>query len=161
MACTSNGVGTWLTQSDSLNRPTVHADPDDGSISGCGKPASSFATASYISYYPNGSVTMTQTPAEHAAGTGVVFTYDADGNETSETHHYNGIAGVTTKWYDGADRLVEVALPHDPSDYYSSPWLTRYVYDVTQGGFVTMGSSAPYYARGGLYKTQEWVTRPG
>jgi hypothetical protein len=64
-------------------------------------------------------------------------------------------AGPTRKWYDGADRLVEVQQPTDPNyDCYTFPWRTRYLYDLTQGGTVTIGSSPAYSAYGGLFKTQ-------
>jgi YD repeat-containing protein len=168
--CYSSGSGTWLSQYDSLNRATAHADPDDGSISGCGKPASSSSTASYIAYYPNGQISQTQTPSQHANGIGTTFTYDADGDELTETHHHgctpsSCTAGVTTKTYDGADRLVEVAMPHDPTDFYPFPYLTRYLYDLTGDGVVSVGpvgsGGTAFSPHGNLYKTQEWLPTGG
>ncbi|HEY0382866.1 MAG TPA: hypothetical protein VGC72_11780, partial [Candidatus Elarobacter sp.] len=115
---------------------------------------------------PDGALQSSQSPAERTTGLATTFTYDADGNVTTETHHYgctsasSCTAGVTTKWYDGADRLVEIGLPHDPLDYYSSPWLTRHLYDLSAGANVSLGGTS-YRAYGNLYKSQEWVPAPG
>ena len=88
-----------------------------------------------------------------------------------------GPAVVTTyKWYDGADRLVEVEQPQDGNaDYFPYPWMTRSLYDLTGSGGVpsvaltqytqTNGyngapSSTPtasFAAHGGLYDSQVWV----
>ena len=104
----------------------------------------------------------------------VAYTYDVDGDVLTETHHHGCAAiasctsGVTTKWYDGADRLVEVMNPYDPQyDYHTYKWLTRYVYDLTNSGAVslsgpssattTVRSTAPFSAYGNLYDTQEYV----
>ena len=67
--------------------------------------------------------------------------------------------GTRTKWYDGADRLVEVIEPHDPSDVYSFAWMTRYLYDLTQGNTVTVGGAqgATYRAYGNLFRTQKYA----
>jgi len=161
LICYSKGSGTWSLTYDALGRPLTVADPDDASSGGvCGRvpglPGSTIKTT--YTYYADGSKSSTQTPSEAVAGVSTTFLYDMDGDETSETHHYGGSAGVTTNWYDGADRLVETSLPHDPTDYYPFPWETRYLYDLTQGGSVSIAASQSYNAYGGLYKTQEFMT---
>jgi YD repeat-containing protein len=168
LRCYSKGRGTTVLTADSLGRVTMVADPDDTSANGgslCGKSTgqAGWNTQATTAYYPDGSVQYSQTPAQRAGGVSTAFTYDLDGNESTETHHYgcapgnSCTAGATSKWYDGADRLVEVALPHDGFwDWYSSTWITRYLYDLTQGGSVYIGGTG-YLAYGGLYKTQEWV----
>jgi len=82
----------------------------------------------------------------------------------TETHHYGSEAGTTYKWYDGDDRLVEVQQPHDPRtfasgnayDLFSFAWSTRYLYDLSQNGQVTL-DGASFHAYGNLYKTQEYL----
>lgn len=87
-----------------------------------------------VSYYQNGQIASVQTPAERADGVSSTASYDADGNLISETHHFGSTnAATTTRWYDGADRLVEVQLPQDSTDIFSS-WLTRYIYDLSGSG---------------------------
>ena len=115
---------------------------------------------------PTARCSRTQTPAATSESGGFHGVHvRSDGDVKTETHHYGCIApqpcagGVTTKWYDGADRLVETMLPTDPTDYdgplYShSNWITRYLYDLSAGGLVSyLGTS--FAAHGNLYKTQE------
>jgi YD repeat-containing protein len=149
---------TTLLIYDSLSRVVAVGDPDDASVTnGCAKTAgiAGSAIATRTTYFPNGQVATTTTPAEAAANVSTQFQYDLDGDVTSEQHHFVAGAGPVQKWYDGADRLVEVQQPTDVNDFYTFPWRTRYLYDLTQGGTVTIASSAPYRAYGGLYKTQE------
>jgi len=179
--CYSNGSGTWAAQYDSLNRQTVVADPDDGSISGCGKAASASHAAHYTRYFPNGQVQYTETPVQHAAdvasgsmGAAVAFAYDLDGNELTQTHHHgcagiaNCIPGTTTKWYDAADRLIEVMQPYDASvDFHTYKWMTRYLYDLSAGGTHSLtipassttsaASTSGFASYGNLYDTQSFV----
>jgi YD repeat-containing protein len=153
----SSGYGSWtLTYDTSMNRLISASDPD--------------GVVSYKCYYSNGEVHYTETASEHAAdgnpltcqstspSSAVAYAYDPDGNVTSETHHYGSVAGTTTKWYDGADRLVEVEQPHDPNghDLYSYAWLTRYIYDLSQNGTVGV-DGATFHAYGNLYKTEEYI----
>lgn len=118
------GVGNWTFSYDALNRLLNATDPD--------------GVASYTCYYTDGETQYTETASQHASdgspitcqsvppAHAVAYTYDADGNELNEVHHYGNVAGTTTKWYDGEDRLVEVALPHDAtSDLYSYAWMMR------------------------------------
>ncbi|MHB8433965.1 MAG: hypothetical protein ACYC8W_07545 [Candidatus Tyrphobacter sp.] len=80
---------------------------------------------------------------------------------------------VTQKLYDGEDRLIEVINPRDslsfaPSgtaqtdDLYSNPWITRYIYDLSENGNPSRGGSPtfdnqPITAHGNLYETQEYL----
>jgi YD repeat-containing protein len=171
LRCYSKGQGTYVLSYDALGRPLSQADPDDSSANGsslCGKTTGQpgWNTQTTKTYFPDGALQSSQSSAERAGGVATSFTYDVDGNPTTETHHYgcsvgnSCTAGVTTKWYDGADRLVEVRLPHDPSDFYASPWLTRYLYDISVGGFVGIAGTS-YRGYGNLYKTQEWVPAQG
>lgn len=152
----NKGNGAWTISYDSLNRSLITTDPDN--------------VSSYICYDLNGQTQYTETASQHAAdgapaqcqlsspASAVAYTYDSDGNEITEVHHYNGTAGTTIKWYDGDDRLVEVQQPQDPNgnDYYSYPWMTRYIYDISQGQNVSV-DGASFRAYGNLYKTQEYI----
>lgn len=115
---------------------------------------------SNVTYFANGSVSGNQTPFQSASGLGVTRTYDADGDVTSEMHHYgctsatSCTAGVTQRWYDGADRLIEVSQPGNT--YFNAPlWLTRYKYDLSMGGQQQFAGSPLFAAYGNLYATQE------
>lgn len=106
------------------------------------------------------------------------YTYDLDGDVVTETAHHGCVSGqtcpdgTTRKWYDGADRLLEVALPLDPrtfvpgDSYDGGAWFTRYWYDLSVGGTVSVTGSAPFQAYGNLYKTQVgssngWLDKAG
>jgi YD repeat-containing protein len=169
--CYGNGSGTYVLSYDALGRLLSVADPDDTSVNGtsfCGKGSGKpgWNTRTTYSYFPGGAIQSSQSPAQHSGNVSTTFTYDADGDEITEVHHFGCIAGstcapgTTTKWYDGADRLVETAMPSDPTDYYSSRWLTRYLYDLSQAGSVSIAGTS-YHAFGNLYKTQEWVPAAG
>jgi YD repeat-containing protein len=167
-----NGSSPYWSRTiyDSLNRATAVADADDVSltVSQCSNPgiANSHIQAT-TTYYPDNQMASTQTPSEYAAGISTTYSYDSDGDEAAETHHYGGVAGTMNMWYDGIDRLVEVQLPHDPGsftigtttythDYYTYPWRTRYLYDLTQGGGNSvLGSTVS--AHGGLFEEQEYT----
>ncbi|HZO93088.1 MAG TPA: DUF6531 domain-containing protein [Candidatus Baltobacteraceae bacterium] len=161
----STGSGTWQLSYDALNRELSRQDPD--------------GVTSYACYYPDGSVRYMETAAQHAldgasatcqAATptyAVAMQYDLDGDLTSETRHFGqtastGAAGITQKFYDGADRLVEVIEPTNDTPFGGIvfdifPWLTRYIYDLSQGGSVSLQNGPTYTAYGGLYKTQRYV----
>jgi YD repeat-containing protein len=141
------GVGAWSLTYDGLNRLTSAADPDG------------FVSRKF--YFPDGSLSKTETPAQHAANAvgqfafdaGVLYGYDLDGNVTSETHHHGNLTGTTMKFYDGADRLVEVEQPeNDPTGKLE--WFTRYLYDLQAGSNVTV-AGVSFRAYGGLFDTQE------
>ncbi len=179
--CYFNGTGSWLSQYDNLNRQVALADPDDNAIPGCGKTSSSYQTAKYTHYFPDGQVQYTETSAQHAADVAagstdaaVSFTYDLDGDKITEAHHHgcvtitNCSAGVTTSWYDGADRLVETMQPYDATvDYHPYKWLTQHLYDLSAGGtqtltipassITTATSTAPFRAYGNLYDTRSYA----
>jgi YD repeat-containing protein len=153
------GTGTWNLAYDALDRLTVATDPD--------------GHASYTSYFANGAVSKTETSAQHAANiakaypfdAGVLYTYDLDGDELTQVHHHGNLIGTTQNWYDGADRLVEVALPGDSSapagnssaTSSTAPVHTRYLYDLSGGGTVSVGGMQ-VHAYGNLYDTQEFTT---
>jgi len=149
--------GTWTLTYDALNRLTVATDPDDVTTRTC--------------YYHNGQVQAKQTAQQYAMDNGATcgahstsYSYDGDLNETSETHHFGCVSGqscaggITYKWYDAADRLVEVRQPLDGNnDAFANPWSTRYFYDLTRGGSVALvgTNTVTYKAYGNLFKTQE------
>ncbi len=116
---------------------------------------------SNVTYFANGTVSGNQTPFQSASGLGVTRTYDADGDVASETHHYgctttaSCVAGVTQRWYDGADRLIEVSQPGNSVSYNMPLWLTRYKYDLSMGGQLQFAGSPSFAAYGNLYATQE------
>jgi len=134
--------------STSLGRLASVTDPDG------------FTARTY--YYTDGAISQTQTPFQSAVGLGVTRTYDPDGNETSETHHANCTSsnsctpGVTQRWYDGADRLIEVSQPGNTGTGLPPVWLTRYKYDLSKGGQQQFAGSS-FTAHGNLYATQEYT----
>jgi YD repeat-containing protein len=167
LRCYSKGNGTYVLAYDALGRLTSVADPDDASANAgsvCGKTSGQpgWNTQMLTWYFPDGSKRTTQTPSERQYNVGTYYTYDLDGNVATEAAHHGCVPnqtcadGVTQKWYDGADRLVEVALPHDASDGYSTPWLTRYAYDISGGSSVSFAGTW-FAAYGNLFKTQEYV----
>lgn len=160
--CLNRGNGWYVAQYDGMGRVTAIGDPDDKTIAGCGKSGTTYTTASYIQYYPNGQLKLAETPAQHANGNGVTYTYDADGDLKTVTHHFVGTNGnTTTYWYDAGDRVVEVRLPRGTSnEYYAFNWLRRYYYDLTgpqTTKTVTIGTTTGLHAYGGLYEIQEYL----
>ncbi len=155
----NSGTGTWTYHYDSLNRMTSGTDPD--------------GYTGYKYYFTNGQVSKIETPYQHARGVGTTFLYDADGDETQRTVYHGGayvasglpalpsVPPPTKKYYDGADRLVEVQQPRDSSgsgEAYSNPWITRYIYDLSQNGTLsplpTFGGQT-IAAHGNLFKILE------
>jgi len=143
------GNGAWTLTYDAFNRPTAASDADN--------------VTSYKCYNDDGSLRATQTPVQHTADNNVIcgsnsvaYTYDLDGNKLTELHHHQNTPGTTTNWYDGDDRLVEVLLPHDSTDYYPYNWMTRNVYDLSQGQSLSANGAGGIYGSGNLYETQEW-----
>jgi YD repeat-containing protein len=139
----NNGVGTTALSYDGLGRLLTSTDPD--------------GVSTYRSYNPDSTVSLTETAFQHATATGVRYTYDANSNVQTVTQHFGSTNGVTTKWYDGLDRLVEVSQPRDSHDLYPFAWMTRYLYDLTGGGTITTGSAPAFRAYGNLAKTQEYL----
>ena len=123
LVCYGNGNGQWLLTYDALGRVISTSDPDDSSAGTgvCSKTGAqpNWNTTARMTYFPDGSVASKQTASQAANGVSTSFTYDADSNVTTETHHYGCVtvsgctAGVTQKFYDGVDRLVEVLQPWD------------------------------------------------
>src|SRR6202521_2346376 len=165
LICRSNGLNRWsVMQYSTPGQLLAVGDADDGSLSGsaCGKTAGPYQSATYFTYAPDGRLLTLQTSAQRNTYPypNISYTYDPDGNLTS-------IGGDTpygaSYMYDGDDRLVEVGLPYDSNDYFTQPWLTRYLYDLTKGqGSVNIGDptygAATYLAHGNLYKTQKYLT---
>ncbi len=146
------GQGTWSLSYNTLNRLVSATDPDNVTSQTC--------------YFPDGSVKAKQSALQYGldgarcGSHSVAYGYDADGNAVSETHNFGNVVGTTTKWYDPADRLVEVVQPHDTSDLVSYSWMTRYIYDLSQGGSAGQapqinGTAVSGY--GNLVKTQEYM----
>ena len=148
----------WQLQYDALHQPLVVTDPD--------------GVSSYTCYQPDGQVAYTETALQHAwdGGSACASTppsyadaqsYDADGNVvslTSQNGHFPGAeslpVGITQRFYDAADRLVETISPRDAAhDFYKFPWMMRYDYDL--GGSDTIAGSGTVSGYGNLYKTQE------
>jgi len=158
IATYNNGYGNWSLSYDALNRQTSATDPDGVTSRTC--------------YFADDTVSARQSAYQYALDGNTVcgahsvsYTYDLDEQETTETHHYgqtpsNGVgAGITQKWYDGGDRLIEVQLPSDQYTDNSIPWRTRYIYDLSQGGTVQIvgtNQSPSFSAHGSLYKTQNY-----
>lgn len=143
----SVGYGQWTYTYDELNRPTSATDPD--------------GVTSYTCYNADGSVSATTTAKQYqedgakCSTHSTTYTYDADGNVTNVVHHYGDVARGTQKYYDGFDRLVEVVTPADSNIDGNNKTYTRYIYDLTPNGSVSMAGSASYSAHGNIYKTQE------
>ena len=167
LVCYGTGNGQWLLGYDALGRVTSVADPDDAASGAgtCGKTGAQpgWNTTVTKAYYDDGSLKWTQTASQAANGISTSYTYDLDGNEKTETHHYSCVsaasctAGVTQKFYDGADRLVEVMQPSDGWDVQSYPWATRYIYDLSQGGTTTYRGLG-LNGHGNLVSTQELLS---
>ncbi len=144
------GNGAWsLAYAANRNLLASATDPDGVTTRRC--------------YYANNQLQQTQSAAQYALDNGIAcgsnavsYAYDIDGDVTSETHHYNGVAGTTQKFYDGMDRLVEVVQPHGSGDYFPFAWITRYIYDLSKNGSaLTIGPVSGLSAHGNLLKTQE------
>ncbi len=167
LVCYGTGNGQWLLTYDLLGRLTSTADPDDfsGGTGVCGKAGAqpNWNTVTRTSYFPDGSVSSKQTASQIANGVSTSFTYDVDRNPTTQTHYYGCTtvstctAGITRKFYDGADRLVEVSLPYDANDIQGYPMMTRYIYDLSQGG-TTQYQNLGLQGHGNLAKTQELLS---
>ena len=121
LTSSNKGNGATTFAYDGLNRLVTSTDPDSPNY------------VSYRYYNPDGSVSKTETPYQHATGTGSTIVYDADGNVVKSLAYrmttYNSTAAQypTNNWYDGEDRLVEVQQPRDPSnDAFANAWTTRY-----------------------------------
>ncbi|MGD0967783.1 MAG: DUF6531 domain-containing protein [Candidatus Aquilonibacter sp.] len=144
----NKGNGAWAVTYDDMHRATTHTDPD--------------GYVSYSYYNSDGSVSKAETSYQHANGWGSTSTYDADGDPITQTVIRQAsptstpAAESTAKYYDGADRLIEVKQPQDQTyDTYSNSWITRYIYDLTGATNLNFGGAIDYAAYGNLYKTQE------
>ncbi len=181
--CANSGAGWAVAAYDTMERVKAVGDADDASVQQAACPKTPGIAGSTISqtftYMQNGAVATVQNPPELAAGVSTSYTYDRDGNERTATTHFGCTpgascsAGVTQKWYDGDDRLVEVMLPTDASDGLT-PWPTRYLYDLTQNGtngasnqLTAGGVTTQFAAHGNLFSVQtylpsnSYVSQPG
>jgi hypothetical protein len=159
-----------------MNRVVTRTDPDGNTSHICYQPDGSvYYTETPYQYFLDGHQTCTT--SSPAPGYADSFNHDADGNVTKEYRNHGGTfeatfaqptaapslppSGVPTeKYYDGEDRLVEVIQPKDGNyDVFTNPWITRYLYDLTQSGSSAnlsfQGKSGSFDAYGNLYKTQE------
>lgn len=175
---TQGGAGTWtlIYSPDQMNRVVERTDPDNDSSHICYQPDGSvyYTETPYQYDLDHGGACSTASPAP---ANSVSFSHDADGNIVKETHHHggqyeasfpnptatpnlSGTAGTTRKYYDGEDRLVEVKAPQDGNyDVYANPWITRYLYDLTQSGGAAVlsfqGKTGSFAGYGNLYDTEE------
>ena len=154
--CVTAQNATSVRTYDAMNRVTAVSDPDDASLTaGCSKTAG-LANSSIVTrtaYYPDGSVASVQTPSEAAAGVSSQYTYDADGDQTSATAHYNNTVSTTKFWYDGVDRLVEAAYPQNPTG--DIRWFERYIYDISQNAGTMTLSGTTRTGHGGLVEVEK------
>ena len=161
-ADSSNSAASIMTY-DSMNRLIASADPDDGSLTSAACPKTAGIPGSQIvttrSYYLDGSLATIQTPFEAAAGHGMVYTYDYDGNLTSQAPYQssprNPSSSLFVRWYDGADRLVENKQLADPNTSGDFPLAMRYIYDISIGGPAPTISGSSVTAHGNLYEVQK------
>ncbi len=166
------GIPHWqISAYDGLNRITSRSDADDASLTSADCSKSPGLSGSHIvltrTYNQDGSVASSQTPSEYAAGVSTTMTYDPDGDLSQSIDYTGGAQSTTTKFYDGADRLVEADLPHDGRampdgtafDYYNYAFMTRYLYDLSGGNGSTpqsfYGTSVP--AHGNQWATQQFL----
>jgi len=173
VACENNGLGTGIMQRDSVGRVITAGDGDDASVASayCSKTpgiAGSTITKA-LSYYPNGQIKTSQTPAERAAGVSTSYTYDADGDTSTVTTHTGPGAETKSLYYDGGDRLIEVVEPHDAGDsstnpfthdagdFFTNSFMRRYLYDQTKGGTVSIGNATGLKANGSQFAVQEYT----
>jgi RHS repeat-associated protein len=158
--CAESGSGHWVTaQYDEDGRMLALGDADDYVVNGsaCGKSQGAYADAQHYVYYPNGEVEETQNAVQFPSN-GDTFTYDGDGNLTQSKNWFANTQNTTTYLYDAADRNVEVEEPQDASnDFYSMPWLTRYLYDLGAIGGSTEFMGSTVVAHGNLYKMQRYL----
>jgi len=155
LASYNKGNGAWTLSYDTMNnRLTQTLDPD--------------GVHSYKCYYPNGQLKAATSAAQFnidgiCGGHSHIYTYDADGNELTELKHFNNEQSLTNKWYDAAERLVDVAVPYNSADYtnrgdyYNFRWTTRYIYDLGQGTPQLFNNQVSLVGHGNLIKTQEYV----
>lgn len=140
----TKGYGSGSITYDPINRPTKSTDAD--------------GVSSYTCYNADGSVAATDSAAQYAedsvaCGNGSdQHIFDADGNDIQDTDHVYNENGVTHRWYDAADRLVEVSLPADANESLDAPQRTRYIYDSNQSSETFQGKSLA--AHGNLFKTE-------
>lgn len=149
----NTGSGTYQFSYTALNQPDQVIDPDNVSTLAC--------------YWEDGSLHYTETAYQASldgshgycgyAPYSNDYAYDPDGDLIADTHNH-GVGAITTRFYDGLDRLVEVEEPYDAThDVYKSPWITRYLYDIgATDNYNFGGSSQPISsAYGNLFKIQE------
>jgi YD repeat-containing protein len=169
---TGSGTYSMVYDSGSLGRIVQATDPD--------------GVSTYTCYNPDGSTLMTATAAQHANGAncstlapGTSSSYDVDGDEILTTEYFGNLKGQTQRWFDGADRLVEVSLPVAAGTSTNTGWLgygaanfalpnadafiggsalpawmQRYKYDLTVDGQPSDANNPEY---GNLYVIQDYL----
>jgi YD repeat-containing protein len=174
---------SWTLLYDADNRLVASVDPDTHASIACSYldgTAFYTETPTQHGYDGGGAVSngTTLCPDQLASNPtipqyAVLTNDDANGDVVAETHHFmmgpdmpSGYPsppdspGVTAKFYDGLDRLVEVEQPQDShADRYSFPWITRYIYDLNLSGNgpdqISVDTNLTVTAYGNLYETQE------
>jgi YD repeat-containing protein len=189
IASYNNGVGTWHMTYDAMNNVATTTDADSTG------PAN---LVSYTCRNADESVYYTETPYQRSLdgnqkcqadpsvppAYAVSYTHDADGDVLTETHHHGGsyvpgvglslskASNVTTRVYDGLDRLIEVQEPYDTAhDIFTDHWDTRYLYDLTSVNQIASGTTVSFpqggaqaqsfQAYGNLYSVQELLPAEG
>ena len=165
---TSNGLGSQTYSYDGLNREWGNSDSDgavtctwynaDGSVRAIQDPPQNA--------FAGGTCTPLGVPSQYATS----MSYDADGNVVSETQSPGGayvagsaptppsVSATTQHLFDGDDREFETIEPYDAThDVYANPWITRYLYDISNGGSggTVAFNGTPITAHGGYFKTQQ------
>ena len=159
LACYNDSIGITAFTYDALNRLVSMSDPDDNVVA-CARPTGAYQTTLLKTYFPNGLLKAAGGSFSHSLGMDTSYTYDLDGNRVTTTAYPSNVASVTRKYYDGADRLIEVTLPHTAlsdavQDVQSYPWLTRYLFDNSGGYAQSEAGIGSFYAYGRVYKVQE------
>jgi len=158
LSCRNTGSGYWVYTYDAMGRLLTSSDPDDTSAGtgSCGKTGgqAGWNTTTTIQRSPDGTVYTMEGPSQRAGGVSNIYTFDPDGNPIQMFSWYGNISGVAVNTYDGADRLVETQLPSTSGE---TPWLTRYLYDLSQGAG-NVASNTQLVAHGNVFDMQRYTT---
>jgi YD repeat-containing protein len=165
LRCQSSGQGTSVYTTDTNGQNLSSADADDSSANASslchkttGQPG--WNTQTTFTYFADGHVQSSQTPAERSAGVSTTFAYDQDGNTVAQINHHGCVpnqcsAGTEQSWFDGDDRLVETKRPLDANSPSDFPWINRYLYDLSQGAGSTTLSGTRVVAHGNMFEIEK------